>query len=172
MFRNLLKVGAAALIIAVTAVAALAVNNDQTRTFPDRIGQTQQTNYYRITVNFNDPRISTPQQFGSIPQNSFISNVACYVATTFNATSTNVLLLGTEKTSSNEIIAAGGSGRTINLGSAGYQQITAAASLGIGPTSAADTGLFVAYQQTGLAGTSASQGQVICVLEYQPNNDQ
>ena len=67
------------------ALAAFALNVDQNRQVPTRLLITQQVHYYRLTVNFNDPRISTAQKFGRLPSNAFINRVACHVTTAFNA---------------------------------------------------------------------------------------
>jgi hypothetical protein len=168
MFRNILKIGAALAVAAVTAWSALALDVDQNRNTVARVNTTQQTNYYRFTVNWNDPRISTAQKFGRLLQNTFISNVACHVTTAFNAGTTNVLMVGTSATTPVEIISAAISTKSIDESSATYQQITQAGSLGVSVTSGADVDLYARYQQTG---TAATAGAATCIIEFVPNND-
>jgi predicted Zn-dependent protease len=168
MIRKLLKLGAALGVVALTAWGALALNVDQTRNTVARQNLSLQTSYYRVTVNFNDANISTPQKFGRLLQNAFLSNVACHVTTVFNAGTTNVLTMGTVTTSGGDIIDAATSTKSINEASATYQQITQAGSLGVSVTSDADHDLWVRYVQTG---TAATAGAATCVIEFIPNND-
>lgn len=168
MIGKFRKLGAAIAVVALSAWGAVALDVDQTRTPVARTAQTQQTSYYRVTVNFNDPRISTAQQFGKLLQNTFISNVACHVTTVFNAGTTNVFTLGTSLANPTEIIDAATGTKSINEASATYQQITSATSLGVAVTSAADVNLYAKYTQTG---TAATTGVVTCVIEFIPNND-
>lgn len=155
-------------ILGAIYLPAVALDVDQTRNIPARQPPGQQVNYYRITVNFNDPRISTAQKFGRLLQNTFISNVACHVTTAFNASTTNVFTVGTTLASANELIDAATSTKSIDESSATYQQITSATSLGVAVTSAADVDLYAKYTQTGTAGTA---GKVMCIIAFIPNND-
>lgn len=168
MIRKLLKIGAALAVVAVSAWGALALSVDQTRIVPARQNITQQTSYYRFSVNFNDANISTAQKFGRLLQNTFVSNVACHLTTAFNAGTTNVFTVGTSLASANEIINAAGTNRSIDETSATYQQMTAAAILGVSVTSTADVDLYAKYTQTG---TAATAGAITCVIEFIPNND-
>ena len=156
----------AGVIILGSIAMAFALNNDQNRIYPKRTFRTQQIGYYRLTVNFNDPRISTAQLFGALSQNTLIVRVMCYVSTTFNA-STNAGSLGTT-TGATEISAASGSNNTCALGTAGWQDLTSAAGLGLAATSLADVSLYAKYAQTG---TAATQGAVTYVIEFVQNND-
>lgn len=165
--KHLRKIVLAAAAIAALAGGALALNQDQTRNFPARQGSTQQVNYWRVTINFNDPNISTAQKFGAVPQGSFIENVECEVVTAFNAGTTNNLTLGTTSPNANEIMAAtdlpGGGGASI---STGVTRVTRG--FGRGLTASGDTTLFAKYTQTGGAATT---GQAVCVIGFIPNND-
>ena len=168
MIRTYLKALIAALIIGATAVGAFALNVDQTRVMNRRYLGIQAVHYYRLTVNYNDPHISTAQMFGGIGQYAYIARVMCYVGTTFNAVSSNAISIGIT-TASNEILAAtGGATAACNLASATHQDLTAAAGLGTNVTSAGDVTLYVKYAQTG---TAATQGQATFVIEWIPNND-
>ena len=167
MFRKALKLGTALAVVALSAWGALALNVDQNRNTVARANQTQQTSYYRLTINYNDSNISTAQKFGRLLQNTFISNVACHVTTAFNAVTTNYVTLGTTSSPS-EIMNPSIATKSIAPGTLGYQQITAATSLGVSVTSAADVDLYAMYKQTG---TAATAGAVTCILEFIPNND-
>jgi hypothetical protein len=164
-----LKMAVAAALVAASAYAALALNLDQTRTFPVRQFATQQTAYHRVTINYNDPNIGLAQQFGTLNTNQFVVAITCQVTTAFNAGSTNVVTLGTTKASANEIVSSGGSATTsITANSATFQPLTTAIGLGVAVTSAGQASLYAKYAQTG---TPATAGSVICVIETVQNND-
>ena len=162
---------AACVLVLASIGAAYALTIDQTRNVVQRIYQTQQTGYYRITVNFNDPNIgstTSPPAFGALPQHAYISSLSCHVLTAFNAASTNVFTMGTKPTTANELIDAATSTKSIDESSATYQSITSATSLGEAQTSAGDVTLYAKYTQTG---TAATAGKLTCVLEFILNND-
>lgn len=176
--RNILKrygklavvaliIGSAALF-AVKGPGAVALDIDQSRTMQARTNRDLQVNYYRITVNFNDPRVGTAQKFGRLLQNTFITSIGCHVITAFNAATTNVVTIGTSLANSNEIVDASTANMSINEASANYQAMTAANALGVTATSGADVDLYVKYTQTGAAATA---GKVTCVINFVPDND-
>lgn len=169
MKSTLLRGFTAALVAMFAIGGAYALSVDQTRNMVKRYDPDgYHANYYRVTVNYNDPGIASGQAFGALGQNEFITGVSCHVMTAFNASSTNVLTFGTSKASANEIVASSGANASITATSATYQNLTAAPGLGVGATSAADVTLYAKYAQTG---TAASAGKVTCVLETVPNND-
>lgn len=147
---------------------AIALDVDQTRTVPARQFTSQQVSYYRITVNFNDPRISTAQKFGRLLRNTFITGVACHVMTAFNAATTNVFTIGTTLAAATEIIDVATANGSIDETSVTYQPITVVGRLGVSVTSAADVDLYVKYTQTGAAATA---GKVTCKIDFIPDND-
>ena len=169
--NNLKKAGAALLIVALSAIAAFAINVDQTRTVPRRLFSTEQTHYWRFTVNYNDPRISTaPQQFAALGANGYVSRILCDVTTAFNAGTTNNFTIGISPTSpSEQVVARSGSNASVTLSSATIQDLTAAAGLGFGATSGGDVQLYAMYGQSG---TAATAGAMTCIIEFEPNNDQ
>lgn len=169
MIRKLLKLGAAAALVALSAWGALALSVDPNRNVIARQYSTLQPTYYRITVNFNDANIGSTAgvAFGKLLQNTFIDNVACHVTTAFNAGTTNKFFVGTDAAVTN-IIASGVSNKSVTEGTAGYYSITQSGSLGVGPTSDADHNIVAKYTQTG---TAATAGTVTCVFEIIPNND-
>ena len=81
---------------------------------------TQQTEYERHTINFNDPNIGTFRHLGTLPTGAFIMSVKAYVSTAFNGGTTNVLTLGTTFANANELFAAG----DITPGTVGYYEGT------------------------------------------------
>ena len=170
--NNLKKAGAALLIVALSAMAAFAINVDQTRTVPKRLFNSQQTHYWRFTVNYNDPRISTaPQQFAALGSLGYVSRILCDVTTAFNAGTTNQFGIYTTATSPNGAFVAptGASTATPTLSSATIQDLTTAAGLGLGGTSGGDVQLYAMYGQSG---TAATAGAMTCIIEFEPNNDQ
>jgi hypothetical protein len=155
---------AVAVVLASVAAALAFTPYDSTKTPVKRFFSTQQTHYYRLTINYNDPQIGTNQQFGAVAQNAFIDRVMCFVVVAFNAGSTNVLTLGTLPATANELTGATG----VTPGTIGFYDITAANTRGVAQTSDADHILYAKYAQTG---TPATAGQAICVVEFTPNND-
>lgn len=163
--RTLMVVGLAGLLLG----TALAITPyDSSRPPQRRELSTQQTHYWRFTVNFNDPSIGTSQLVAMLGRNAFIVNVMVEVVTAFNAATTNTLTVGTTSTSINELVASGdlpGNG-TSSL-STGVTRVTRG--FGRGLTASADTGIYVKYAQTG---TAATTGRAIVVIEAVPDNDQ
>ncbi len=159
--KRFFKYALGIVLVALSAWGAYALNVNQNYSPTARQNVTQQPSYYRVTINYNDPNIGTAQKFGALKQNSYINGVSCHVMTAFNASTTNVLTIGTS-TSANEIIGSG----DINEASAQYQNVTTP--LGVTVTSAADVTLYAKYAQTG---TAATAGKAVCVIEFIPDND-
>lgn len=155
---------AAGLLLTSLGVGAYALNQPSTATFSARQNTTQQTNYHRFTINWNDARISSGVKFGRLPSNAFITQISCHVTTAFNAGTTNVVTLSPDNTNPTIIGPS-----SLDESSATFQNITTAAGLGVAVTSAGEVDLYAKYAQTGSAATA---GSVTCVLEYIPNNDQ
>lgn len=118
------------------------------------------SNTMRKTVNFNDVGIGTGVLIGpdALPQGAFILGVWVEIVTVFNAVTTNVLTVGTNATSYNNIVNAG----DVNEAATGVTMVTRG--LGRSLTAAADTQVFVMYTQTG---TAATTGQAIIVIEFE-----
>jgi hypothetical protein len=174
MFAKLIKSALAALLFAVFAfVPASALVTDPNRSWPIRdCEQSQNVCYFRLTVNWNDPRIASGVWFGTIGPNAYILQIDAYVSTAFNAGTTNVLTIGATAASANEILASG-----ITAGSTGIYHLTSAAGLGTVVTAnttyqtALNQGvpLYMKYAQTG---TAATTGVVTIVITFIKNNDQ
>lgn len=130
--------------------------------FPARQGTTQQVNYIRKTVNFNDPGVSSPTNpFARLPLNAFIVGVQVEIVTAFNAATTNVLTIGTS-TTANEIVAAG------DVDETAVATTDVLRARGASLTAAAEKNLYAKYTQTG---TAATAGKANVVIAYIPNND-
>ena len=173
MFAKLIKSALAALFFAAFAFSpSFALVTDPNKIIPIRdCEQSQTVCYYRLTVNFNDPRIASGVWFGTIGPSAYILQIDAYVSTAFNAVTTNVITIGTTAANANEIVASG-----ITAGSTGMYHLTSAAGLGTVITAnttyqtALNGGvpLFVKYAQTG---TAATAGVVTIVLTFIKNND-
>ena len=163
MKANLLRALAAFLLSVFAVTTAFALVQDQTRIFPQRQLTEQAVNYYRMTINFNDPNIGLGQQFGALPANAYIYAIDAYVTVAFTAGSTNTITLGTTKASANEIVASG-----ITAATPGVYHLTSAAGLGLAVTSGTAVNLWAKYAQTG---TAAGTGAVTIVIAFMPNND-
>ena len=122
----------------------------------------QAVHYFRKTVNYNDTGISSGVSVGFLPAGAQIVGTVVNVETAFNAATTNVLTVGTNSSSYDNIAA----GADVTEGSAaGSGLITA----GTGLEFTQDTELFVKYTQTG---TAASAGKAHVIVMFVPNNDQ
>lgn len=157
----LLTVGALFSIAPPQTSLALVAPKGNT-TVATRLNTTQQTSYYRATVNFNDGGIASAIQFGTLPQGSSIVDVQVEIVTAFNAGTTNVLTFGTTTTAT-EIV----NGADVNEAATGVTKVTRG--LGQSLTASGDTPLYAKYTQTGTAGTA---GQAVVVISFVPNNDQ
>ncbi len=135
---------------------------------------TQQTEYQRHIINFNDAGISNYRHLGTLPVGAFILSVQADVRAAFNGGTTNVLSVGTTFANHNELFAAG----DITPGTVGYVKgtkglgmslTTAASPMELQPngisvdTTEGGVGVYAAFTSTGTAPTA---GQVVVVIEY------
>lgn len=121
---------------------------------------TQQVHYLRKVVNYNTTNIASGVFVGKLPAGAVIMDAQCVVTTAFNAGTTNVLTVGTNSTSYNDIFASA----DITEGSTGSQKAPVAGQLSL----SAVTDVYAKYTQTG---TAATAGSAIIVISYVPNND-
>lgn len=121
---------------------------------------TQQVHYQRATVNFNTPGVATGYKIGTLPAGAQIVDIVARVTTAFNAATTNVLTVGTNATSYNNLVASGNVTNTVNTST----RVTT----GLGLIMAADSDLFATFTQTGAAATA---GSVTYSIMYTINND-
>ena len=119
----------------------------------------QVTNTLKKTVNFNDPNIASGVAFDeSLPAGAFIISVTVEIVTAFNAGTTNVLTIGTNGATYNNIVASG----DVTPGTPSVAQPTRG--LGRSLAASAETPVFAKYTQTG---TAATAGQAVVVIEYE-----
>lgn len=96
---------------------------------------------------------------GRVPAGSMLLPAQVRVTTVFNATTTNVLTVGTSSGSNADIVAAS----EVNEAATGMTIIATGAAL----TFAADTDIYVKYTQTG---TAATTGAATVLIPYAPPN--
>ncbi len=176
----------AALLSALFALALIAPSHalvtDPTKIIPARYCELgQQVCYERVTVNFNDPRLSSGVWFATIPKNAYILSIDADTTTAWNAATTNLLTIGATAASANEIVAdcstatACLSNHTTTIAT-GVVHLTTAAGLALAITGSStyqtvingDVPLFVKYVQTG---TAATTGSTTFVITYSKNDD-
>lgn len=119
----------------------------------------QVANTLKKTVNFNDAGVSTGIAFDqSIPAGAVIISVIVSIVAAFNAVTTNVLTVGTNSTTFNNIVNSADVDETVI---ASTQVLR-----GLGPSiaAAADVTPTVKYTQTG---TAATTGQAIITITYE-----
>jgi hypothetical protein len=121
----------------------------------------QMVHYARFAVNYNDAGIDTGVAKQTLPAGAVIVGTDVIVTTVWNAATTNVLTVGTNGTTANNIVGSG----DVNEASAQiFANIPATAP---GPL-ASDLPIYVKYTQTG---TAATTGAAVVVVKYVPNND-
>lgn len=134
-----------------------------TQGHPARQLSTQQVNYLRKTVNFNDPGIATGVPIRNwLPKGAQILRTVVTIQTAFNAATTNVLTVGTNASSYNDIVASGDVDET----TLGATTVLTGAKLN---ALSADKQAYIMYTQTG---TAATTGKASIVIEYAPDNDE
>lgn len=140
--------------------------------FPPRSSNDQQVNFIRALVNFSD-NANPAIQMGCIPLNSFISQVLVEIITTFNATTSNPLTVGTSYTNANELVSSTDAPSSVagvvsvarGLGTSLTQTTTPP--INNVATAEGGIGIFVKYAPTGGA---ATQGQARIMLAFVPPN--
>ena len=121
----------------------------------------QAVHYLKMTVNYNDTNISTGIPFAAyLPGGAQILFTTVNVLTAFNAATTNVLTVGQNATSYNDIVNAG----DVNEGATGSAMVLRGADLDL---TAADALPYIKYAQTG---TAATAGKAVIVIAYAPSH--
>jgi hypothetical protein len=166
MSKLIKSVAAVLAVLGLAYGAAQALSVDQSKTPVQRRFTEQQTHFYRWTMNYNDPAITTGQQFAAMARGTFIDSIKCHVTQAFNGT-TPQMSIGTALGGA-QILAATGAGASIDLTSATYQSATSAAGLGLAATNTADV---IVYTKFISAGGSPSAGSVTCVMNFTPPMD-
>lgn len=119
----------------------------------------QVVNTLKKTINWNDAGIATGLQFdNSIPAGAFILSTDVEIVTTFNAGTTNVITIGTNSASYNNIVNS----TDLNEAVTGVTRVFRGSGRGL--TAAADVIPNATYTQTG---TSATQGQAVIVITFE-----
>lgn len=126
---------------------------------PPRQDPRQVVNSLKKTVNFGDAGISSGVAFdNSLPLGAFITGCFVEVVTAFNAVTTNVLTVGTNSTTYNDIVAAADVDESV----VAVTWVTRGWGRSIAAT--ADKTPFAKYTQSG---TAATTGQAIIVILYE-----
>lgn len=122
---------------------------------------TQQLNYFRASIAFDTPQIGLDGKvpLGTLPAGAIVTGMLVKVGTAFNATTTNVLTVGTAASPSAVL------GDT-DIDELEVDTTLALAAYGYKVTS--DTPLFIKYAQTG---TAATAGAADVILFFVPDND-
>lgn len=128
-----------------------------------RKNASQLVHYLRMAINYNDTGIASGVGKQWLPAGAIILGTDVHVATAFNAGTTNVVTIGTNSTSYNNIIASGDVDETAT----GLTQNVKPTGTALGPLSA-DAQVFAKYAQTG---TAASTGKCYVVIKYVVDND-
>lgn len=118
--------------------------------------QTSQEHYITAQVAYNTNGITTGVVIGTLPQNAIITRWVVHVTTAFNAATTNVLEVGMNASSYNDIAATA----STVAGTAGAKSGDVAASTARGRL-AADTPVRAIYTQTGTAATTGAAEIVV-----------
>lgn len=118
----------------------------------------QVVNTLRKTVNFGDAGISSGLAFDNgVPLGAFILRVLVEVVAAFNAVTTNVLTVGFNSTTFNDLVAAG----DVDEATVGVYDVVRG--LGRGLCAAADKVPYAKYTQSG---TAATTGQAVITLTF------
>lgn len=125
---------------------------------PARQDPRQVLNTLTMTVNFGDVGIGTGVAFAnSLPKGAFIVDVMVEIVTAFNAATTNVLTVGTNSASYNNIVNSA----DVNEAVTGVYIV--GRGLGRSLTAAAEVAPFAMYTQSG---TAATTGQAVIVITF------
>jgi hypothetical protein len=128
-----------------------------------RKSASQLIHYLRFAVNYNDTGISSGVGKQYLPAGAIIVGTDVHIATAFNAGTTNVLTVGTNTTTDNNIIASGDVDETAT----GLTQNVKPTGTALGPLSA-DAQVFAKFAQTG---TAATTGKAYVIVKYVVDND-
>jgi hypothetical protein len=121
----------------------------------------QAVHYMRKTVTYSDSGISTGIGFNQwLPAGARILATTVIIETVFNAQTTNVLTVGTNSSSYNDIVASADVDETTLAGTTVLTGCKLAMATDLQP--------FVKYTQTG---TAATTGKASIHIQYSVNND-
>jgi hypothetical protein len=117
----------------------------------------------RIKLNYNDAGIASGVGKQWLPKGAVITSTSVYVGTAFNAGTTNLLTVGTNASTYDNIVAAA----DVTEGSVALTNAIKPTGTALGPL-AADARVFVTFTQTG---TAATTGSAIVLIHYVPDTD-
>lgn len=117
--------------------------------------------YISKNVAFNTTGIATVQtvEVGHLPPGAVVTNALTVVTTAFNASTTNVLIVGTGA-SNNEFFDASTSGSTVTEGTTGGYQSAVALGYTVGANGE------VVYANYTQSGTAATTGAATIIISY------
>jgi len=122
-----------------------------------RRGHLQAVDSICVDINYNDTGAATGIATGKyLPIGGIIIGTDISVNTTFNAQTTNVLTIGINGTTANNIVA------TVSAATAAIVQNYAPTGTALGKLTA-DSQVYVKYSQTG---TAATQGAATFIIKY------
>lgn len=121
----------------------------------------QLVHYARFAVNYNDAGIASGVAKQTLPAGAIVLNTDVLVTTVFNAATTNVLTVGLNGATANNLVGSG------DVNEASAQMFGSIVPTATQPLSA-DTPIYVKYTQTG---TAATTGAAVVIVKYVPNND-
>lgn len=125
---------------------------------------TQQVHFIRFDVAYNDAGVASGKATGEyLPAGAIIIGTDVFVNAVFNAGSTNVLTVGTNGSTANNIVASG----DVNEASAIlFKDISPAAGGTAEGKLASDAQIYVKFDQTG---TAAATGSATVMIKYIPD---
>lgn len=121
----------------------------------------QNVHFIGRDITFSTTGIGTADtvKIGRVPAGSRLGPAQVHVVTAFNAATTNVLTVGSNASSNNNIVAAA----EVDEGVAGTTIVATGSALAF----ASDTDIFVRYTQSG---TAATTGAATILIPYFPPN--
>lgn len=125
---------------------------------PTRQDPRQVANTLKRTINWNDVDVANAPFINSLPLGANILQVMVEIVVAFNAGTTNVLTVGTNTPTDNDIVNAA----DVNEAATGVTLVTRA--LGRSLTAAAEKAVYAKFAQTG---TAATAGQAIITILYE-----
>jgi hypothetical protein len=126
---------------------------------PARQSSDPQVQFIRFAINWNDVGVATGALKATLPSGAILIGTDHYVETAFNAVTTNVVTVGTNASTYNNILAAA----DITEGTTGaLVKDTSPTGTALGPLTA-DTAVYALYTQTG---TAATAGKCHIMIKY------
>lgn len=130
-------------------------------TKPARVLYGQQVHFLRRRISYNTTGVTTGVRFkNALPANCIITDILVRVGTAFNAGTTNVLTVGQNSSTYNDMVNAGDVDETAIAST----RVTR----GVGLSLTADVDVYVMYVQTG---TAATAGAAEIIIAYVPDTD-